>query len=426
MNVLVLGSGGRESALAWKIARSPLVDHLYCMPGNPGTASIATNVDCTLSDFASIALHISNLSIDMLVVGPENPLVGGITDFLHEKIPNLLVIGPGREGARLEGSKDFAKAFMARHSIPTAAYRTFDASQLEEAYAFLEQLKPPYVLKADGLAAGKGVIITHSIEDARQELASMFGGKFGNAGAKVVIEEYLSGIELSVFVLTDGKDYLMLPHAKDYKRIGEGDTGPNTGGMGSVSPVPFADDLFMSKVEARIVKPTIRGIVTEGMNYCGFIFIGLMNCSGDPYVIEYNVRMGDPECESVVRRIESDLLEHLQAAAKGTLSSEKIEVSPKSAVTVMAVSGGYPGSYGKGFPISGLDADFGEDDTVVFHAGTAVSGSGVVTSGGRVLAVTSLAGSLDEALKASYKRLSAISFEGIFYRRDIGKDLLDF
>jgi phosphoribosylamine--glycine ligase len=396
------------------------------MPGNPGTASVATNVDCTLSDFASIARHISNLFIDMLVVGPENPLVGGITDFLHEKMPSLMIIGPGRDGARLEGSKDFAKAFMARHSIPTAAYRTFDASQLEDAYAFLEQLKPPYVLKADGLAAGKGVIITHSIEEARQELASMFGGKFGNAGAKVVIEEYLAGIELSVFVLTDGKDYLMLPHAKDYKRIGEGDTGPNTGGMGSVSPVPFADDLFMSKVEARIVKPTIRGIVTEGMNYCGFIFIGLMNCSGDPYVIEYNVRMGDPECESVVRRIESDLLEHLQAAAKGTLSSEKIEVSPKSAVTVMAVSGGYPGSYGKGFPISGLDADFGEDDTVVFHAGTAVSGSGVVTSGGRVLAVTSLAGSLDEALKASYKRLSAISFEGIFYRRDIGKDLLDF
>jgi len=426
MNLLVLGSGGRESALAWKIARSPLADHLYCMPGNPGTASFATNVDCSLSDFESIAHHISDLSIDMVIVGPENPLVDGITDFLHKRMPSLMVIGPGREGARLEGSKDFAKAFMARYSIPTAAYRTFDASRFEDASVFLEQLKPPYVIKADGLAAGKGVIITHSIEEARHELVSMFGGRFGNAGAKVVIEEYLSGIELSVFVLTDGKDYLMLPHAKDYKRIGEGDTGPNTGGMGSVSPVPFADDLFMSKVEERIVRPTISGIAAEGMNYCGFIFIGLMNCDGDPFVIEYNVRMGDPECESVVRRIDSDLLQHLQAAAKGTLSKENIEVSPLSSVTVMAVSGGYPGNYAKGFPISGLKADSGEDDTVVFHAGTAVSDSEIVTSGGRVLAVTSLAESLDEARKASYKRLSEISFEGIFYRTDIGCDLLDF
>ena len=426
MNVLVLGSGGRESALAWKIAGSPLLKHLYCMPGNPGTASFATNVDCSLSDFESIARHISDLSVDMLVVGPENPLVEGITDFFRERIPLLMVIGPGRDGARLEGSKDFAKDFMSGHSIPTAAYRTFEASQIEEASAFLEELKPPYVLKADGLAAGKGVIITHSLEEARQELAAIFGGRFGDAGAKVVIEEYLSGIELSVFVLTDGKDYLMLPHAKDYKRIGEGDKGPNTGGMGSVSPVPFADESFMAKVEERIIRPTIRGILSEGMNYCGFIFIGLMNCGGDPYVIEYNVRMGDPECESVVRRIDSDLLEHLRAAATGTLSLEKIEVSPMSSVTVMAVSGGYPGSYKKGFTISGLDVNYGEEDTVIFHAGTAVSGNNVVTSGGRVLAVTSLAASLDEARKASYGRLAKIGFEGMFYRSDIGCDLLDF
>lgn len=425
MNVLVLGSGGRESSIAWKIADSPLLKHLYCMPGNPGTASFATNVDCNLSDFDSIANHISDLSVDMLIVGPENPLVEGLTDFLHERIPSLMVIGPGREGAQLEGSKDFAKSFMAKYSIPTAAYRTFDATEFDDASAFLEQIKPPYVLKADGLAAGKGVIICQSIEEARQELSSMFGGRFGRAGAKVLIEEYLDGIELSVFVLTDGRDYLMLPHAKDYKRVGEGDTGPNTGGMGSVSPVTFADDFFMSKVEERIVKPTVRGIACEGMKYCGFIFIGLMNCGGDPYVIEYNVRMGDPESESVMRRIDSDLLKHLQAAAKGELSSEKIEVSPMSSVTVMAVSGGYPGSYGKGFPISGLDVDTGEDDTVIFHAGTKVSGADVVTSGGRVLAVTSLATSLDEARKASYRRLANISFEGIFYRSDIGCDLLD-
>lgn len=419
MNVLVLGSGGREHALAWKIAQSKGLEELYCMPGNPGTAAIATNLQGSVGDFEKIKEAVSSHHIDMVVVGPENPLVDGITDYFKRELPDLMVIGPCAKGAQLEGSKDFAKEFMLRNNIPTARYNTFSAETQAEAFTFLESLKPPYVLKADGLAAGKGVIITESLEEAKSELSEMFHGKFGNAGVKVVIEEFLSGIELSVFVLTDGKDYLILPEAKDYKRIGEGDTGLNTGGMGSVSPVPFANAEFISKVENRIIKPTIAGLSKENIPYCGFIFIGLMNCGGDPYVIEYNVRMGDPETESVMTRIESDFLQHLVAAAKGELSGEKVVISDKTAVTVVCVSGGYPQDYEKGHIISGLNLCNG----IVFHAGTKQQGDDIVTAGGRVLALVATGENLTQAQASAFDLASKIDYKGIYYRKDIAEDL---
>lgn len=420
-NVLVVGSGGREHAIAWKIAQSPSLRNLYCLPGNPGTALIAVNIPGKATDKEAVAAAVEQNAIDLVVVGPEQPLVEGLVDFLKAKFPKLLVAGPSAEGAQLEGSKEYAKDFMQRYGIPTARYRAFTGDTLDEACAFLEEMRPPYVLKADGLAAGKGVLIIDDIEEARAELKEMFGGKFGNAGSKVVIEQYLSGIEVSVFVLTDGKDYLILPEAKDYKRIGNGDTGLNTGGMGSVSPVPFADKAFMQKVEERIIRPTVDGIAAEKIDYKGFIFIGLMNCAGDPYVIEYNVRMGDPETESVMTRIDSDLLQHLAATAGGTLKDEKIEISGKTAVTVVMVSGGYPEKYKSFYPISGL-----EDvrKAQVFHAGTAMSGNEVVTSGGRVLAITANADSIKNAKEAAYKAVECISFKDCYNRSDIADDLL--
>ena len=422
MNILVLGSGGREHALAWKISKSKNLNQLYCLPGNPGTARIATNLSGSVSDFQSIAKAVKEFGIGLVVVGPENPLVEGIVDFLHLNLPEVLVVGPDKNGAQLEGSKDFAKKFMNRYGIPTAAYRSFTAETENEACKFLKSLEPPYVLKADGLAAGKGVIITENYEDARQELHSIFSGKFGSAGGCVVIEEYLSGIELSVFVLTDGKRYMILPEAKDYKRIGEGDTGLNTGGMGSISPVPFADRNFMSKVEERIIKPTIDGINKENMDYKGFIFIGLMNCNGDPYVIEYNVRMGDPETESVMMRIDSDFLGHLIAAAKGDISNEHLVTNPQTAVTVMAVSKGYPESYEKGFPVSFTKDDF-DDGEMIFHAGTRTNEATVETSGGRVLTASVLGNSICEAKSKAYDLLSTVSFDGMYFRRDITDDV---
>lgn len=422
MNVLVLGSGGREHALAWRISKCNNLNNLYCLPGNPGTAAFATNIDGSVSDFQLINSEIEKKEIGLVVVGPENPLVDGIVDFLHERQPDLLIIGPDKKGAQLEGSKEYAKKFMNKYGIPTAAYHSFTKSTEAEAFSFLESLKPPYVLKADGLAAGKGVIITNGLDEAKSELHSMFEGKFGSAGGCVVIEEFLSGIELSVFVLTDGKDYLILPEAKDYKRIGDHDTGLNTGGMGSVSPVPFADEAFMKKVEERIVKPTIKGISQEDMNYRGFIFIGLMNCGGDPYVIEYNVRMGDPETESVMMRIGSDFLQHLVAAASGTIGSETLETRPETAVTVVAVSKGYPESYQKGFPIQFSRQNL-PDDCMIFHAGTKNVNGTIVTSGGRVLTATVCGSSISEAKDKAYNLLSTISFDGMYYRSDITDDV---
>ena len=424
LKVLVVGSGGRESAIAWKISQSDRLGALYCLPGNPGTAEIATNINASVLDFEAIAAAVTAHGIDMVVVGPENPLVEGLTDFLKERFKDLMVIGPGRKGALLEGSKEFAKDFMSRHSIPTATYRSFTKETLEDAKAFLKTLNPPYVLKADGLAAGKGVVIPDNLTAAENELEEMFSGKFGAASAKVVIEQFLSGIELSVFVLTDGRNYLILPEAKDYKRIGEGDTGLNTGGMGAVSPVPFADAAFMSKVEERIVKPTIAGLASDGIDYKGFIFIGLMNCGGDPYVIEYNVRMGDPETESVMTRISSDLLAHLEATAKGSLSQECIEVNPEAAVTVVMVSGGYPEKYTSGYPISGLDA--AGEGVNLFHMGTKLVEEKVVTAGGRVLAVTANAPDIVSAAGRAYETLSRIGFKDAYHRRDITSDLLKY
>ena len=421
-NVVLLGSGGRESALAWKLSQSPLMGKFFIAPGNGGTNLYGTNVNISPLDFEAIASFVAKEDIDIIVVGNEDPLVAGIYDYFEDK--GVLVVGPSKAGAALEGSKDFAKRFMMKYSIPTARYQSFTAQNIEEGYAFLETLNPPYVLKADGLAAGKGVLIIDSLEEARKSLSEMLGGMFGRSSATVVIEEFLKGIECSVFVLTDGVGgYRILPVAKDYKRIGEGDTGLNTGGMGAVSPVPFADDVFMSKVEERIVKPTIQGLISEGITYRGFIFLGLIRVQGEPMVIEYNVRMGDPETEVVMLRIQSDLLPLLEAAAKGNLGDMELKQNPQTAVTVMAVSDGYPGSYEKGKVISGCEK---VKESILFHAGTKKDEEGnLVTSGGRVIAVSSLGNDIPDALARSYRSISLFDFDGKRFRSDIGKDLMN-
>lgn len=425
-NVLLIGSGGREHALAYKISQSQNLSKFYALPGNPGIAKYAECISGGVNDFDLIKEVIKEREINMVVVGPEDPLVNGLRNYLFEdeSLSELLFIGPDKAGAALEGSKDFAKAFMTKYDIPTAAYRSFSAGEIEDAVAFLKTLKPPYVLKADGLAAGKGVLILSDIVEAENELGQMFSGKFGAAGNKVVIEEFLSGVEVSFFVLTDGKEYLLLPEAKDYKRIGDNDQGLNTGGMGAVSPVPFANDEFVQKVKSRIVEPTIAGLRAEGIDYRGFIFIGLMNCGGDPFVIEYNVRMGDPETEVVMPRIKSDLLSHLAAAAKGNLAGESFEVYDKSAMTVIMVSGGYPENYAKGYEITGLDNV--DSDIIVFNSGTKLSDEKLVTSGGRVLAVTTLGESLVSTREHIYDNLKKISFKDSYNRSDIGLDMIHY
>lgn len=422
MNILLVGSGGREHALAWKISQSPLTQRLFVAPGNAGTSRLAENLSVKVDDFKGIAAACKEKQIDLLVVGPEAPLVKGLRDFLEKDndLRNLLIVGPGMKGAQLEGSKDFSKQFMQRHRIPTAGAKTFSSDQVEEGIRFLITQRMPVVLKADGLAAGKGVVICQSLEESEEVLRSMLAGKFGEASSKVLIEEFLTGIELSVFVLTDGSDYVLLPEAKDYKRIGEGDTGLNTGGMGAVSPVNFATAAFMSKVEERIIKPTIKGLKQEKIDYRGFIFFGLINVNGEPHVIEYNARMGDPETEAVMIRIESDLVEILVACASGRLKGKVLAITKEHAITVVMVAAGYPGDYQKGHPINGLET---QHDAIVFHSGTKPQDDVIVTDGGRVLAVTGRGKDIDGARQVAYNAVSCISWTGSYFRRDIGLDL---